>query len=427
LPDLPTSVSLLLFLLLDNGCGRQSRMRPRVSPAASLSRGTLDMHSLRTLPLLLLAACAAGSAVTGDFEDFWAEFITAVAADDAAALGRLTRYPFMYEGEERDSTAFHDIHAGLFDAASRTCLAAAAPVPEEDRYAAFCGSILYIFARDDRGWHFAEFAADPEALYGVEEMNDTDPELGSWTMVGGRIAPRVPQQDRGLANADLAGTGLTIGASRVHAAAPLGCAEADVEFVLTPVEGLFHGGLPEPAPAAARVLGIEHARTLTMRVHCDAGVFDYHHVPGDTLLIALDNVIWKLAPDADATPTGAVRTLLAQHMAGDMHLTPDAIAPIRHSLSATLGTAVAEYLARPRTDEPPPINGDPFTDSQEYPDRFVFEGAEMADGRAIVRVVFSWGTRARPVDFLLVQEGARWLLDDIRYDDGTTFRELLGT
>ncbi|CAN5758816.1 hypothetical protein BH23GEM9_BH23GEM9_37740 [soil metagenome] len=37
-----------------------------------------------------------------------------------------------------------------------------------------------------------------------------------------------------------------------------------------------------------------------------------HQTHGATLLLALDNVIWKLAPDPAASPAGAVRTLLAQ-------------------------------------------------------------------------------------------------------------------
>ena len=42
-----------------------------------------------------------------------------------------------------------------------------------------------------------------------------------------------------------------------------------------------------------------------------------------------------------------------------------------------------------------------------------------------MRVVFSDGTRQRPQDYLLAREGSRWVLEDIRYEDGATFRELL--
>jgi hypothetical protein len=383
------------------------------------------MHSFRALPLLLLAACAASSATNPAFPDFWVEFTTAVAADDTAAVGRLTRFPFMYEGEEHDRGSFDRIYASLFDDGARRCLAAAEPAAEGDGYAAFCGAIIYIFSRDDTGWRFAEFGADPEAIDEALEIGNTASEFGSWTVVGGRTAPWAPVHEGQLANAGLARTGITIGAARVQADAPLGCTDGAVTFVLTPHEGLFQGNLPEPATVSAHGLGIEHARTLTILVQCSTGVFDYHHIAGDTLLLALDNVVWKLAPAPAATPAGAVRALLARHVAGDMHFTPETVASIRHALSATLASAVVEYFARLRTDEPPPVNGDPFTDSQEYPDRFIVEGTGVRDARAIVRVVFSSGARSNPVEFLLVQDGAHWLLDDMRYDDGNTFRALL--
>ena len=42
---------------------------------------------------------------------------------------------------------------------------------------------------------------------------------------------------------------------------------------------------------ACTELGIERIPAFTLRVSCDTGVFDYHHIPGDTLLLGLDNVV----------------------------------------------------------------------------------------------------------------------------------------
>ena len=76
-------------------------------------------------------------------------------------------------------------------------------------------------------------------------------------------------------------------------------------------------------------------------------------------------------------------------------------------------------------DEVPPINGDPFTYSQEYPSRFTLgrPGADAA--QAVVPVSFSDGSRTRRVDYVLRRDGGGWRVDDLRYDDGGTLRGLL--
>lgn len=382
------------------------------------------MRSIRTLLLVhLLAACGAGPAATDGFPAFWSEFTAALSADDAGAVARLTRFPFLLEGEERDSTAHMVLYDALFTPPARACLAAATPLLEDDRYVAFCGPVIYYFERRDDGWRFTEFAADPEAEGGDAGAVDSA-ELGSWRVVDGRPAPWRPAGSR-AAGAGLRGSVVAVAASHVSAAPPLGCADAQVEFVVTPAEGLFQGNLGGSAAASARELGIP-VPSLTMRVTCDAGVFDYHHLPGDTLLVGLDDVIWKLAP-GPATPATTVRSLLAAHMTGPMVFTPDAVAALRAFLSPALSGRVAEYFARPiPADEVPPINGDPFTDSQEAPDGFAFAATTSEGERAIVRVVFAFGGRTRPVEFVLTTHAAGWLLEDVRYDDGSTLVDILG-
>lgn len=250
--------------------------------------------------------------------------------------------------------------------------------------------------------------------------------VGSWRITGGQVAPWVDGSTGQPSRAGLSGTRIDVAPERVHASPPLGCGQAEVEFVVTPAEGLFQGGLPAPAAAAARALGMARIPTLTMRVRCDGGLWDYHHTAGDTLFVALDNVIWKLAPEKHAsTPASVVRALLAEHMTGDMGFTPGQLAGKREHLSADLVALAGQYFARLHPDDVPPINGDPFTDSQEYPDRFTLETIEAGATQSRVRAVFSDGYRTRPVDFLLVRPGRRWLLDDIRYEDGTTLRDWL--
>jgi hypothetical protein len=86
------------------------------------------------------------------------------------------------------------------------------------------------------------------------------------------------------------------------------------------------------------------------------------------------------------------------------------------------------YFAAPSpADEPPEIDGDPFTDSQEYPTSFRVGAAAIAGDTALVPVTFSWtGGDHRVVTVVLVARG-RWRIADVRYERGETLREELTT
>ncbi len=84
--------------------------------------------------------------------------------------------------------------------------------------------------------------------------------------------------------------------------------------------------------------------------------------------------------------------------------------------------------ARPgNPDEVPNIDGDPFTDSQEYPTRFVVGKATTEGQRARVPVRFSGKGAQRTLVALLRNSPDGWRVDDLVYEDGkTTLRSLLG-
>lgn len=249
----------------------------------------------------------------------------------------------------------------------------------------------------------------------------------AWRIVDGFVAPWAQAGGAAPDAAALQGSRVEFAADRVVGSAPLACDDAAYELAVTPAEGLFQGSLPAPAEASARAVGVPRLPVLTLQVSCDGGVFDYHFVTSDTLLVALDNLIWRLAPEPGSpTPAGAVRELLLEHMTGDMGFTPALLAPKRRWLSADLATRIEEYFARSRpADEVPPINGDPFTDSQEFPTRFRL-GDVRADGDAAeVRVIFSDAYREWPVGMRLRRIADAWLLDDSVYRDGSTFRGIL--
>jgi len=87
---------------------------------------------------------------------------------------------------------------------------------------------------------------------------------------------------------------------------------------------------------------------------------------------------------------------------------------------------VAHYFAQPASaDEVPVINGDPFTDSQEYPTRFAVNKASVRGSSAEVPVRFADAYRNRNVTYLLVRERGVWRLDDLVYEQGETLQGLL--
>jgi hypothetical protein len=257
---------------------------------------------------------------------------------------------------------------------------------------------------------------------------DATAQTGRWRIASGVQAPWVAAAGQTLTNAALRGQILEFATGRVTGPAPLGCSSAVYQFVVTPAEGLFQGSLPKPAEAAARALGVTSLPVMTLSVNCSTGVFDYHFVAANRLLFALDNVIWTLtaAVQPPRGPTAVVQEFLIEHMTHDMVFTAATLRPKQRFFSQDLTARIAAYFARPLpTDEPPPINGDPFTNTQEYPDRFTIGGSETADDTARVRVLFRIGPRNRPVDMLLRRVANQWRIDDLRYEDGATFRALL--
>jgi hypothetical protein len=229
------------------------------------------------------------------------------------------------------------------------------------------------------------------------------------------------------------GAHVEFAARRFAAPGGLGCEDAQYRTDRRPAEGLFQGGLPAPAPAAAASLGLVALPVPSVDLSCSTGTFDLHWATPDALLLAIDNVIWVLdrSPGARApagTPEHAVQRLLEAHFAGDMGFDAGTVAAKRAHLAPVLQAAIATYFAQPRpADEVPPVDGDPFTDSQEYPVLFSVREAVPHGARRQVPVRFDDGYRARTVVFELVPDSAGWRLEELRYEHGRTLRQLLAT
>lgn len=153
-------------------------------------------------------------------------------------------------------------------------------------------------------------------------------------------------------------------------------------------------------------------------------------------VLALNSGVLRMTP-ATSDPPGAsalpldpestVGELFADHFMNDMGFTPQTVARKRHRLTPDLYQQIEAYFARPADpNEAPAINGDPFTNTQEYPSSFeVREGTQLDTNKARVPAIMTVGPEQRTVQVDLVHEAPGWLVDDLVYEDGSTFRASL--
>ncbi len=227
------------------------------------------------------------------------------------------------------------------------------------------------------------------------------------------------------------GATVAFGAKAVKGPHPIGCGHAKFEATDAPPEGLFQGGLPEPASTTMIPLGLAGMSFKGVSVSCDKGVFDYHYADDDTLLLALDNRILTLdrtigAHASKTSPEGVVQRFLEAHFDGDMGFAAPLAAGKRVLLSKSLAEKIDAWFAVPQNpDEAPAINGDPFTDTQEYPARFAVGAGERTAEGLFVPAEFADAFSKRSVRFVLKREKGRWLIDDLKYEDGSMLSAML--
>ena len=128
-----------------------------------------------------------------------------------------------------------------------------------------------------------------------------------------------------------------------------------------------------------------------------------------------------------STPSATVRAFYAFHFAHDMAFTPESVRAKADWLAPDLLELSEKYFEKPTSpDEAPAIEGDPFTDSQEYPTRFRVGGARVSGEAAWVPVRLVWRHGpSRSVTVHLVRIARRWRVWDVRWPDGASFRDLL--
>lgn len=229
----------------------------------------------------------------------------------------------------------------------------------------------------------------------------------------------------------LAGRTLALTDHGLRGPAPLNCAPAQVTSLPLPAQGLFEGQLPAPADRAAKALGFTRFPVESLRVTCGNAGFDFHRVDAQTLLVGIDHRIWSLSRTAGTqaaadAPSGVVQRFLERHFGGDMAFTPASVAPKKGMLSPAMRRAVAAYFARPASpDEVPEINGDPFTDSQEYPTRFAVDDAVIQGASARVAVRLADAGREIRLWYHLTRARQGWQVDDVVDSRQGSLRALL--
>jgi hypothetical protein len=133
--------------------------------------------------------------------------------------------------------------------------------------------------------------------------------------------------------------------------------------------------------------------------------------------------------DAAASPRAVVKALYAHHFAHDMAFTESSVRSKEAWLAPDFMKVCLAYLAQPGDpNEAPLIDGDPFTDSQEYPRRFkVGEPERPKPSTARVPVSLKRPHLAKRVVVILTLVQDEWKVSDVQGQDGTSLVSLLGT
>ena len=254
---------------------------------------------------------------------------------------------------------------------------------------------------------------------------------GEWHVSNAHVAPWVAEDAPRPDTASLLGQRIVFAADRVLSPGVLACANARYERDARPLAGLFQGNLPAPVENAAGAVGLVKAPVRSVTLTGDPGVFDLHFATDDALLLGLDNAVWVLdrSPGAFAkagTPEHVVQQLLEDHYAHGLEFTPERMQAQRRWFTAALGKRIDAYFAQdfPEGDVPP-IDGDPITDSQEYPPIFSVREATPAGAAMLVPVRYDSGYETRLVHFVLARDGGEWRIDDITYEHDTPFSAML--
>lgn len=141
----------------------------------------------------------------------------------------------------------------------------------------------------------------------------------------------------------------------------------------------------------------------------------------------------RMNPTAAAAARQAAEGFYRYHFARDRGFLRSNVVRRRRWLSPELYRLMLNEFRREaafrkaQPDEVPFMTGDPFTDSQEYPDTFSVGRASVRGSTASVPVTFRWRgvARTKTLQVELLRQGGRWLIHDMRREGDTGLLKLL--
>lgn len=255
--------------------------------------------------------------------------------------------------------------------------------------------------------------------------------IGTWRVIRGTAAPWIAGKNQHPDTSTWIGKSVRFDARRVIGPEVLNCANARYEKTSVPAEGMFQGNLSKSAKNDAMLVGVSKFPIAGVSLTCDTGIFEFHFPDRYSALLAMSDGIWTLdrSPGAKAeatSPSGVVQRFLETHFANDMGFTKAQSVRKARFMTAGLSALMAKHFAATSNpSEAPDINGDPFTNSQEYPTRFSVDDAKITANTSTVAVRMSDAGRVQTITYHLQREGGVWRIDDLQFASGPTLRKQL--
>jgi len=146
-----------------------------------------------------------------------------------------------------------------------------------------------------------------------------------------------------------------------------------------------------------------------------------------TVTVATLSSVFAQSNTPNSALTDQVTAFYRFHFTHDMAFTREAVKTRAAWFTPELLKICASYFASPAvTDQVPIIDGDPFTDSQEYPNGFEIGIPKQFRSTALVPVTFRWSDgRKVSLSVAVVMQNRKWLINDFKYPDGSSLRSLI--
>jgi hypothetical protein len=143
----------------------------------------------------------------------------------------------------------------------------------------------------------------------------------------------------------------------------------------------------------------------------------------------------QITSSPQAPAINAVRSFYSFHLAHNKDFSLRNVQQRKRFLTPELyGLLVGEIkrqaaYTKAHPDEAPDFEGDPLTDSQEYPDSFRVGKADGSGDIVKVGVTLLWSARTsrgrdkRDIVVEMTKRGQAWLINDVVNSEGTSLRE----